>query len=196
MGDFSRQPYCDYGSSNCTTTGFQDFEITEKICHENYKKINNTPTNDIALLRLNQSILFDDKLRPVCLPVFPNEPAADIVLIVTGWGQTTRENYKPEKRAVSVPRLSKEKCAHEDGTRFCAGILHGSTYYAKTSCGGDSGGPLMNQFHKKKMAVEGIVSFQDGVGCVSAYDPTHYTRVRNYIEWIINNVHSSIYQCK
>lgn len=194
MGDFSREPYCDYGSSDCTTTGFQDFEITETICHENYTKVI-TPTNDIALLRLNQSIIFDDKFRPVCLPGFTNEPAVDIILIVTGWGLTMSENYKPEKRAVALPRLSKEKCKHEDATRFCAGIFSGSMLHSNTSCHGDSGGPLMHETDNQKMAVVGIVSFQHGVNCVSKYNPTHYTRVRNYIPWILNNMHSSLFEC-
>lgn len=61
---------------------------------------------------------------------------------------------------------------------FCAGM--GGT----DSCQGDSGGPAVINNE-----LVGVVSF--GKGCAMAQYPGVYTKVRNYIDWILANTRSS-----
>lgn len=188
LGDFGEQPYCDYGTSDCSF--YQHFGITKKIVHENYQKDRKSSVlnNDIALLRVSRKIQFDNVLKPICLPsVTVSEPEGNTILIVAGWSK----DYVgvSAKRYVGVPLVSDSKiCDFQDDSRFCAGVP--SAYYqrAKSACSGDSGGPLMYQFKERHMMIEGIVSFIVGGQCVNHYYATHYTRVRHYLKWINENM--------
>lgn len=61
-------------------------------------------------------------------------------------------------------------------TQLCAG-----GEFAKDSCEGDSGGPLM-RFSGSAWVLEGIVSF--GVKCGLKDMPAVHTRVASYDDWI------------
>ena len=61
--------------------------VTRVILHEKY--VNKpAPPYDIMLLQLNNSIHFDDNIRPICVDasVFPT----DSKCMVTGWGSTNK----------------------------------------------------------------------------------------------------------
>lgn len=64
---------------------------------------------------------------------------------------------------------------------FCAGYPEGRV----DSCLGDSGGPLMAQ-KEGRYYQHGITSW--GYGCGERNSPGVYTRVVNYIPWILNYV--------
>lgn len=186
MGEFSQEPYCDYGAPNCSSYQFFGIEHIKK--HENYEMIKNIASNDIALIRLNRTIQFDNKTQPVCLPhANMTELANDALLIVAGWGKSYLEN-ETAKRAVEVPLvIDPLVCEFRDMTKLCAAVVSGNKTKAKTPCKGDSGGPLMRQFGKRKMVIEGIVSFVQGT-CINYFSAPHYTRVRYYLSWIFENV--------
>ncbi|KAH8409618.1 hypothetical protein KR222_011614, partial [Zaprionus bogoriensis] len=187
LGDFKRtignNEYDDYGTPN--SQFHQDFGIREVKAHEHYgKDTNQVFVNDIALIRVNGRILFDGKMKPVCMPFGYAEETNDRLLIV-GWGSTmTTEQIA--KRAVEVPLRNATKCEYADETRICAGILDRQLSENHTTCVGDSGGPLMKQFERSRMAIEGIVSSNNGV-CFNAFYPTQFTRVRSYKNWIKRN---------
>jgi len=52
----------------------------------------------------------------------------------------------------------------------------------RDSCAGDSGGPMLSDYHNGRWSVIGIVSF--GVDCASERHPGVYTRVDRYLNWI------------
>lgn len=70
-------------------------------------------------------------------------------------------------------------------TQICAGGEKG-----KDSCEGDSGGPLMYRYtteNEENWICIGVVSF--GVGrCGSEQQPGVYTRVSEYLPWILDNI--------
>ena len=59
------------------------YSIVEIFEHPEYKR--QTINNDIALLRLNDTIDFNEKIYPICLPTKQHE---DPEVIVTGFGKT------------------------------------------------------------------------------------------------------------
>lgn len=187
MGDFARRPYCDYGASNCYN--YLHFGIAEKIVHKDYgKDINLISHNDIALLYLNRRIPFDNVLKPVCLPL-DNVPVRSDILTVAGWGKTARQNELPKKRAADIPLVTDtDYCEFPHNSRMCAGVPSGNSSITKMSCEGDSGGPLMQEWQRRRMAIEGIVSFLAGGHCVNPYYVTQYTRVRYYLDWIRDHI--------
>lgn len=63
------------------------FKIAERIKHPEYTS--KLKYNDIALLRLEIEVIFNEYIRPACLPEFST---INFVATVTGWGQTGPTN--------------------------------------------------------------------------------------------------------
>lgn len=182
MGDFSHKPYCDYGTPNCKF--FLHFDIEEVRVHEHYFQDNNYVLhNDIALIRVDRNIIFDDILTPICLPYNIQQLPANTILTVAGWGQTMTPTHTIKKRAVDIP-LSHEQCQYKHKTHLCAGCSGEGTCEGKGSCEGDSGGPLMYRFEPERMVIIGITSQSSRCG-----EPSYFTDVSLLLPWIVNNVY-------
>lgn len=175
MGDFSHDPFCDYGSSDCQH--YQHFNISKIIVHENYYY---HLFNDIALLRLDRSIIFTEKLRPICLPFNSPQLAANTSLTVSGWG-ILPSNNRPKKHAKSVVLWDQKKCAHNQENKYVNTLCTGNKV-GEGPCRGDNGAPLMFESETGQMMLEGIVSL--GSLCFIEDYPTYYTRVRSFQKWI------------
>lgn len=186
LGDFTQEPYCDYGAPNCSS--YQFFGVEHIKVHWNYRIDKYALHNDIALIRLNRPVQFDNILQPVCLPTIDvREPVSGDLLTVAGWGKAHVVNETVAKRAVELPFLTDfGLCQFQDESRFCAGVISTLIHHARTPCSGDSGGPIMQQ-RRNKMIIEGIVSFIQG-RCINNFFAPHYTRVRNYMTWIEENM--------
>ena len=171
----------------------QVFNVTETIVHPRY----NEPTldrNDIALLRLDRPAVENEGVAKVCLPLGVKritDPTGASAL-VAGFGLTESGFSSDVMLKVSLPVLPQQPCAEEIGRRgrvigpgqLCAGGERGLD-----SCVGDSGGPLMlpDRFGPPYCVI-GVTSFGPttcGVGNV----PGVYTRVTEYLDWILENVH-------
>lgn len=187
LGDFTQEPYCDYGSANCSF--YKHFGIQTTTVHENYMKdrVTHALYNDIALLRLDRNVIFGEVMRPVCLPFNITEMVPNRLLIVAGWGASLQMKDNPSKRAVSVPILGRTECQYNLTSLMCAGVTSRNFDQKRSTCSGDSGGPLMNHFEPKRMVIEGIVSFSPGTNCGEF--PSYFTRVRYFLDWINDNMY-------
>lgn len=188
MGNFTLKPYCDYGAAGCSS--FLHFGIEDIIVHENYTgSVIEGLLNDIALIRLDKSIPFDNKLKPVCLPLNNTRKLEDnMSLTVAGWGRRVTMNETPEIRAVTVPLVTNQtNCEFQDQSTLCAGKISRNSSAVQTTCDGDSGGPLMQEDKPEHMVIEGIVSAMRG-NCFSEFYATQYINVRYYLSWIQKNV--------
>ncbi|KAF2896948.1 hypothetical protein ILUMI_09228 [Ignelater luminosus] len=169
----------------------QVVKISKIIVHGNYSSLNRN--NDIALLRLEEDVEFTDFIHPICLPPenlpYPKEGSD---LVVSGWG-TTNEDIKSDiKLKARVPFVSNEKCQEAlnnsdiHSNTICAGGVDG-----RDACQGDAGGPLMRWFFyaaesRIQWYQEGIVSY--GADCGRVGYPGVYTKVREYVSWIVENI--------
>ncbi|KAL2751137.1 transmembrane protease serine 9-like [Vespula maculifrons] len=145
--------------------------------------------NDIALLRLNDRVPFSDTIRPICLPTIKENEYIGSKAIAAGWG-TLKEEGKPSclLQEVEVPVMSLQDCRNTSysprmisDNMLCAGYPDGM----KDSCQGDSGGPLITEREDKRYEIIGIVSW--GNGCARPGYPGVYTRITNYLDWILSN---------
>lgn len=181
--DLYKKSTCDYGAIGCQQ--YQEFGISKIIVHDNYQE--GKFHSDIALLRLSRSIIFTDKLRPICLPFNMPEVAKSTLLTLSGWGLSFEIGSTNRKRAVMIPLNSTETCKKEDESfdenQICGGVIGENGGIGKGSCDGDSGCPLMDLISMKRMVLEGIVSHGLGL-CSNQFAPSYFTRVRSFLTWI------------
>ncbi|XP_001658406.2 trypsin-1 [Aedes aegypti] len=142
--------------------------------------------NDLALLKLNETVPINDHLYPVCMPV-EEETYAGFDGIITGWGKLGNYSFPRKLQEVTVPILSSDECRNQsDYYKFqindrvlCAGFPEGG----KDSCQGDSGGPMhITDPVTDKYVLAGVVSY--GYGCAKPKYPGIYARVSRFLSWI------------
>ncbi|XP_062848642.1 complement C1r subcomponent-like isoform X2 [Trichomycterus rosablanca] len=145
--------------------------------------------NDIALIKLQSPITFNENVMPVCLP--EQDGQSGNMGTVSGFGLTEEQNTADALRYVRLPIVDQQVC-HESLNKarqivpnvypltenmFCAGLPEGGN----DTCRGDSGSALViknnDVFH-----VAGIVSW--GVDCGKPGRYGVYTRVTQYTDWI------------
>jgi len=152
------------------------------IVHEDYNP--RYYDNDIAILKLNSSLSFNENVRPACLP------SKNILLnggqqaFTSGWGALKWEGDTPDNlKYVKIPLVTNSNCAKhvEDLTSnmLCAG---GLPQGGQDACQGDSGGPLVVAGSDNSAIIVGVVSY--GEGCARPNQPGVYVRVTEYLDWI------------
>lgn len=165
----------------------QNYAVEEIILHEKYLPSDASfyqRENDIALIRLSGNAKYSEFVAPICLPStgFAGTPS-NKKYIIAGWGRTLVSKRSSIKLKVSIPPYDFEACQKIFATRrvdLTSSQLCAGGNYAKDSCNGDSGGPLMSRENGAWIA-EGIVSF--GLGC-GLERPAVYTKVQSFLPWI------------
>ncbi|KAH8306423.1 hypothetical protein KR018_010920, partial [Drosophila ironensis] len=170
-----------------------DVGIEKMLIHEKYDT--RYYYNDIALLRLNQSVPFQKHIKPICLPISPElkEQAEKInTYFVTGWGTTENGSSSDVLLQANVPLQPRTACSQAYRravplTQLCVG---GGDL--QDSCKGDSGGPLQApasylDLYQQRMVEFGIVS-QGVITCGQISLPGLYTNVGEYVQWITDTM--------
>lgn len=168
------------------------FRIAERKKHPEYKS--KSKYNDIALLRLVTEVIFNEYIRPACLPEYSS---IELVATATGWGLTEYHQQSSHLLKTDLSLSTHRECnalysflkdSHIDRgilneTQICAGRQFGQ----EDTCQGDSGGPLQVFHHEYfcMYSIVGITSF--GLSCGTKV-PGVYTRVYPYLDWIENIV--------
>ncbi|KAL7977305.1 hypothetical protein Chor_009254, partial [Crotalus horridus] len=147
------------GSYNLSYPGPESvlMNVKQIIIHSNY--IGLSKGNDIALMELESSVNFTQRIQPACLPglsiVFPPR----LGCWVAGWG-----NIKSQGGERQSPNV-------EDAVR----------HEWKS---GDSGGPLLCPWNGD-WVLAGVVSWGDV--CAAPKRPGVYTRVSAHTRWILRH---------
>lgn len=165
------------------------FNIT---VHPNCTKSDNSPTNDLALLRLGNPIDIDNIIRR-SIPMFGigENIEAGTEASVAGWGCTDENEYiRPEKlRSLKMNITDKNKCLevykNKDPIQqdeICASAASDDSV-VRGVCTGDSGGPLVV---KGKLAgvIKSIGFTQDSKVWPNKF--TEISRHRNWIDGIVD----------
>uniref|UniRef100_A0A8D8FEU3 Serine protease snake n=2 Tax=Culex pipiens TaxID=7175 RepID=A0A8D8FEU3_CULPI len=166
----------------------RDVEIDDFIRHPDFKR-NQGLYNDIALVRLVETVPFDNFIRPACL--YDRQEVAAEQAIATGFGLTEDHGDKSDELLkVSLNVYDNQVCSkgYANSRQLKKGIQRsqlcvGSVVGGQDTCQGDSGGPLQitKQENHCVFYVIGVTSF--GQTCGSTV-PAIYTRVAAYLDWI------------
>ncbi|KAI5646893.1 trypsin domain-containing protein [Phthorimaea operculella] len=166
--------------SNVAKRSFVDVQI-----HEKFTSTAVRDENDIAIATLNEPVVFSETIVPVCLPQ-RGQDFTGLIGTIVGWGRMGTE--LSSSRALlkaSLRLLSYEECLnsklkdHLKPTMMCAFSK------GKDGCQGDSGGPLLVFEPSGKYVQAGVVSW--GIGCADPKYPGVYTKVSDYIDWILTH---------
>uniref|UniRef100_A0A1B6CWC8 Peptidase S1 domain-containing protein n=2 Tax=Clastoptera arizonana TaxID=38151 RepID=A0A1B6CWC8_9HEMI len=170
---------------------YRDYRVVEVIPHPRY--VPPFKYNDIALLRLSETVRVTTKIHPACLSnseFFLKKP------IATGWGRTAFVGKVSSiLKKVELSIIDNTQCNNlynQDkmnskyfrngvvSSMLCAGELSGG----KDTCLGDSGGPLqvIDESNKCIHHIIGVTSF--GKVCGAVNSPGVYTRTSHYLSWI------------
>merc|ERR1712227_1022056 len=170
---------------NVETIQPQTIEVSSVIKRGDYSE--SDVNNDIAILRLETEVVFNNNVVPACLPTDTRDYTG-YSAYVSGWGTTSEggstSNVLREVEQIILsntdpicvtgsqdsPVPNSKMCAYKQGT---------------DSCQGDSGGPLVVQ-EDGRWTVVGVVSY--GIGCARTGYSGVYARVTNYMNWIQSNI--------
>ncbi|XP_038104066.1 transmembrane protease serine 9-like [Culex quinquefasciatus] len=147
--------------------------------------------NNIALVRLNRNVEFEDNIQPICLPVTESlKEQTHSEYIVAGWGRTTwDEDYPNILQKASVQVTNRSECEDKSDDRFYIGrdvICVGSNGTANM-CEWEDGAPLG---YPTRYNESGVRFVQYGItsifGCETL--PSIITYVPRYMDWILANL--------
>ncbi|XP_077283142.1 ovochymase-like [Arctopsyche grandis] len=166
----------------------QDFNVEEAIPHPGFSDTNVNRKDDIAIIRLSRDAPSTAFIYPICLANGTLRTNTGDSLFVAGWGRTLNARQSEVKMKLIVPKFDKTECTRLYSTanaaitenQICAG-----GEFAKDTCSGDSGGPLMIQNGNRWYSI-GVVSF--GNGCGRDGWPGVYSAVDKYRSWITQNM--------
>ncbi|XP_012136183.2 serine protease persephone-like isoform X1 [Megachile rotundata] len=163
----------------------QQIRVIERIIHPLYKGFGKY--HDIALLKLEKDIDFNERVKPACLPYsLPDNAAPEVTAIGHGIGYFYDPNVS-KKLIKAIPILvTLLECNDTYKEVLPSGVMADSQLCAgqkKINICLASGGPLLtvNNDHPRMCSLIGITSM--GKDCDGA-TPVIYTRVYHYLPWI------------
>ncbi|XP_058457223.1 brachyurin-like [Malaya genurostris] len=151
-----------------------------------------TIRNDVATVRLNIPIIFNDRVRPIRLPARSDERLfSGWYATVSGFGRVS--DYYPY--ASDVLRytynaiLTNSNCLDQwdnDADVIGPQNICLSGEFGRASCSGDSGGPLTIFDYPYDSVQVGLVSFGSANGCATGI-PSVFARITYFLHWIEEN---------
>lgn len=158
--------------------GVNVLRISSALLHPDYKPWLSRE-NDLAILYVKGDL---GDATAAHLPTDAT-PSGEVAT-TAGWGLEAEDKEPPEKlRSVTLKTLDQQECVEKSApllvtqNMLCAGPLDGSS--AQGGGLGDSGGPLL-----VGDTLVGVLSWGLNYPVVKEGDPTVFTRVSSYIDWI------------
>ncbi|XP_061398821.1 serine protease SP24D-like [Musca vetustissima] len=145
--------------------------VAEVITHEDYGNF----LNDVALLRLEEPLIYSKNIQPIALATAEVPPGAPV--IISGFGRIKHGGDIPQKlQWNTLTAITRSECKRlinwDSDALIC--LAHEANNGA---CNGDSGGPAVYNGE-----VVGIAGFVYG-GCGNIY-PDGYAKVYYHRDWI------------
>lgn len=176
----------------------KEFPVFEIIRHPEYNV--STLANDIAILKLANSVQFTSYIQPVCLWDRTKTSVRHVenkLGTVMGWGFTELDEASDVLREAKMPVVQFSQCLQSNrdffgfflsDRNFCAGFRNGTSV-----CNGDSGGGMVFE-EDGTWQLRGVVSISMKREDKDLCNTSHYvifTDVAQYLPWIENETSAS-----
>ncbi|XP_045460105.1 chymotrypsin-1-like [Harmonia axyridis] len=163
------------GTNSLDGTG-KRYTIQRGILHPSYDRTRST--SDIAILKLRETISFNEKIKTINLPKV--DTPRGVQLTLTGWGKSSYPGQVVRNlKTIKLTSISNSQCRRSFSQVLSSNLCTRGDP-GRGACQGDSGGPLSDG-----SSVVGIVSF--GVPC-GVGQPDVFTRVFSFKKWITDNI--------
>ncbi|CAO1415663.1 unnamed protein product [Diamesa serratosioi] len=159
--------------------------------HPDWNPSTNRYDADLALLQIENSLLFTNLIKPVCL-WNGDDSINSVEGSVVGWGKSeSSKKHEDEPKEISVPIVSNEVCflaqpelsSISSVRTFCGGSRDG----VRGPCFGDSGSGLFVK-NGQKYYLRGLVSSSLTVGEICDTNSyAIYTNIFKFTDWITQN---------
>lgn len=147
--------------------------------------------NDIALLRLNASVVLNDYVNIACMPISPDvRQFYTNGGVATGWGFDEKGRISSRLKQTLVKPMDRHKCSREifsfpfiniNPSLLCT-ELEQKTF--GVICDGDSGGPMVVRRKGGAYSLLGVASFGTDRNCSREGEAAIYTNVYYFLPWI------------
>lgn len=155
--------------------------VARFVRHSGYSRLKGTVLNDIAVLTMVKPVIFTPCIKPIRMANQGEEFVGDCT--IAGWGKTSFSSpTSNELLRANVPIMKKTTCTKIATMILSQHICVGSgRLFAKTTCKGDSGGPLMcKSAIDGSQVLAGIVSY--GWKCNTGL--AIFSKVSYYLSWV------------
>uniref|UniRef100_A0A1A9ZHN4 Peptidase S1 domain-containing protein n=1 Tax=Glossina pallidipes TaxID=7398 RepID=A0A1A9ZHN4_GLOPL len=172
----------DYGTHTDDAV-LQDYEIRNIIPHHEYQSTILSKYNNIALIEMEKEAIFNDYVRPACLSLIDDNDFRQFMS--AGWGYPPSEPTS-HLHKVKLDRLDDDKCFGKvKRSHLEKGINNRTNMCAIGACDAGGGSPLFVNHPEFpcQFLIVGVMSFAHEI-CGSINDPTVYTRIKLYVDWI------------
>ncbi|XP_034834731.1 collagenase-like isoform X2 [Maniola hyperantus] len=153
--------------------------------HANYNML--TLHNDIAIIVMPH-VVFTNHIQPIGLPT-DNDQYVGAWAVAAGFGingDNLPITQGQAKHEVSLQVITNAVCARTYGATVVASTLCVATYNGRSTCPGDSGGPLAIGAGSSRTLI-GVTSFGHREGCERGH-PGGFARVTSFAPWLTSNL--------
>ncbi|XP_072946793.1 collagenase-like [Epargyreus clarus] len=167
-------------ASNRLFSGGTRINTNRVEMHASYNQ--NTLANDIAVIIINH-VAFNNNINRINLPSGSASYAGNQAVAV-GFGRTAdgaagNINNNQALRHVTLTVITNDECRRTFGNTIIASTLCTSGAGGRSTCGGDSGGPL----RINGPILIGVTSFGSSAGCQRGF-PAGFARVTSFVAWL------------
>ncbi|XP_029434184.1 chymotrypsin-like elastase family member 2A [Rhinatrema bivittatum] len=174
-----------------TEAGQKSISAAKIIVHPNWNSNLLSQGNDMALIKLAETVSSSSTIQPSCLPTAGAILANNAACYVTGWGRLQTGGASPKElqqgRLLVVDHAT---CSRSDwwGSTVKTNMVCAGGDGVISSCNGDSGGPLNCKNSSGQWEVHGVVSFGSSLGCNYYKKPSVFSRVSAFNSWISQTI--------
>ncbi|CAD7082532.1 unnamed protein product [Hermetia illucens] len=169
----------------------QTIRVTKSHFHIHSGWNSKTLINDIALIELTEDARLGADIKLIKLPSDSEAKKTFVgdTVVASGWGRPSDSASAVSEvlRYTDLKVITETECKKYFGSSARSTNICTSGADKKSTCNGDSGGPLAYGSGDNRVVI-GLTSYGSASGCEKGY-PAVFTRVGSYLDWIKARVH-------
>lgn len=162
------------------------YSIVKTLDHPKYVYLESE--YDLALIKVDRSIRFSEKIKPISLPEPGKKLNIGEIGILTGFGYDKNLAKDPFRnlKAIDVKIVDHEYCFKHFGIKLTKSFYCGTSNNGNL-CKGDSGSGLITNYNGKKV-LHGVAHGGEFICKVNENSAFIFTSVSHHLDWITSTI--------